>query len=321
MKTFGKITLTATALAAALTLGAAGPAGAEFPDKSVNYIIPFKPGGESDVTARFQQPFFKTLTGQDLVISYKDGGGGAVAWAQLNSFRGDGYTIVGTNLPHIVIQPHEKDVGYVTDDIVNIHIFHYTPSAIVVKDDSPFKTLKDLIEYAKANPGKVTLSGTGKGTNTHLVSVAFDKLAGVKTTYVPFAGTAPAATALLGDQVAAQWGYPTVVAQYPGTRLLAVATDERHASFPGAPTFKELGIDLVDGTYRGIAVPKSTPEDLRQKLAKVIDDINKNPAFVKQMEEAGYVLIDAPYGPKLDKFLAKAKADILASAKEAGIVK
>lgn len=321
MKTFGKIVLTTAALAAATALAFTGTASAEFPDKPINYIIAYKPGGESDVSARFQQPIFKKMFGQELIISYKDGGGGAVAWAQLNSMAGDGYTIMGTNIPHIVIMPAQKDVGFTTDDLVNIYVFHFTPSAIVVKDDSPFKTLKDYIDYAKANPGKVTISGTGKGTTTHLVSITFDKLAGVKTTYVPFAGTAPASTALLGGQVTAQWGYPTVVAQYPGTRMLAVAMEKRHPSFPDVPTFKELGINLLDGTYRGIAVPKSTPEPIRQKLAKMIDDINHDPAFIKQMEENGFAMLNAPYGPVLDKFMAETKKTILESAKEAGIVK
>ncbi|MBE0533729.1 MAG: tripartite tricarboxylate transporter substrate binding protein [Rhodospirillales bacterium] len=321
MKTFKKITITTAAVTLAATLGLAVPASAEFPDKPVNYILAFKPGGESDVSARFQQPFFKKMFGRELVISYKDGGGGAVAWAQLNGMAGDGYTIMGTNLPHIVLQPAQKDVGYKAEEMVNIHMFHYTPSAIVVKDDSEFKTLKDFIDFAKANPGKITISGTGKGTTSHLVSVTFDKMAGTKTTYVAFSGTAPAATALLGGQVAAQWGYPTVAAQYPGTRMLAVAMDKRHSSFPDVPTFKELGFDLVDGTYRGIAVPKSTPEAMRKKLGEMFEAINRDPAFIKQMEDAGFAMLNAPYGPELDKFMAKAKKNILDSAKEAGILR
>ncbi|MDX9860188.1 MAG: tripartite tricarboxylate transporter substrate binding protein [Rhodospirillales bacterium] len=321
MKTFKKITMTAALTALAATLGLVGTAAAEYPEKPVNYITAFKPGGESDVSARLQQPFFKKMFGQDLVVSYKDGGGGAVAWAQLNGMAGDGYTIMGTNLPHIVLQPAQKEVGYTTEDLVNIHVFHYTPNAIVVKSDSPFKTLQDFIDYAKANPGKITMSGTGKGTTTHLASVTFDKMAGVKTTYVAFAGTAPAATALLGGQVVAQWGYPTVAAQYAGTRMLAVAMDKRHSSFPDVPTFKELGFNLIDGTYRGIAVPKSTPEELRTKLGQMFQQINDDPDFIKQMEAAGFAMVNAPYGPELDKFMAKAKRDILASAKEAGILK
>ena len=135
----------------------------EYPSKGVNYVIPFGPGGESDITARHQQPFFKKLFGQDLIISYKPGGGGAVGWAQLNKMKGDGYNIMGINLPHIIIQPQQKDVGFKTEDIVGVYMFHYTPDAIVVTKDSEFKTLNDLVEYAAANPGQSYLFRVRQG--------------------------------------------------------------------------------------------------------------------------------------------------------------
>ncbi|MBN2567831.1 MAG: tripartite tricarboxylate transporter substrate binding protein [Deltaproteobacteria bacterium] len=321
MKIFDKILLTAAAIAIVVTFGLTTPALAEFPDKPVHYIIPFGPGGESDITARFQEPFFKKKFGQNLVIEYKPGGGGAVGWAQLNTMKGDGYTIMGTNLPHIVIQPLQKDVGFTTDDIINIYMFHYTPDAIVVNNDSSFKTLEDLIAYAKKNPGKLIFSGSGKGTANHLAQVTFDRMAGIKTTYVPFKGTGAAVTALLGKQVTAEWGYTTVPAKYETTRMLAVAMDKRHPLFPDVPTFTELGFDIVSGAYRGIAVPKSTPEDIRKKMSNMIDEINHDPAFIKQMEDNGFALLNATYGSKVDKFMAKAKNDITTAAKDAGIIK
>ena len=181
---------TAKTLVIALAVSIAAATGAmAFPDKSVEYVIPFGPGGESDISARFQQPFFKDKFGQDLVVSYKPGGGGAVGWSQLNSMTADGYTIMGTNLPHIVIQPAQKDVGYTTDDIKTFYMFHYTPDAIVVTADSPYQTLADLIADAKANPGSLTMSGSGKATANHLAQIRFDKMAGIKSTYVPFKGT------------------------------------------------------------------------------------------------------------------------------------
>lgn len=304
-----------------LSLLAAPAAFAKYPDKPVHYIIPFGPGGESDITARFQEPFFKKMFGQNLVVEYKPGGGGAVAWSQLNSMKGDGYTIMGTNLPHIVIKPLQKEVGFATDDIINVYMFHYTPDAIVVRNDSSFKTLQDLIDYAKANPGKVIFSGSGKGTANHLAKINFDHMAGIKTTYVPFKGTGAAVTALLGKQVTAEWGYSTVPSKYDGTRMLAVAMEKRHPLFPNVPTFKELGFDLVSGAYRGIAVPKSTPVKIREKLAGMIDQINHDPAFIKKMEDNGFAMLNEPYGAKLDAFMAKEKEIIAKSAKEAGIIK
>ena len=141
------------------------------------------------------------MLGQDLAISYKPGAGGAVGWSQLNSLQADGYTIMGVNLPHIIVKPMQHDVGFKTDDLGVFYFFHYTPDAIVVAKDSPFKTVKDLIDYAKKNPGRVTFSGSGRGTSNDLAHARFDKLTGIKTTYIPFKGTGAAVTALLGGKV------------------------------------------------------------------------------------------------------------------------
>ena len=294
---------------------------AEYPDKPISYIIPFGPGGESDITARHQQPFFKEKFGQDVVISYKPGGGGAVGWAQLNSIKGDGYTIMGTNLPHIIVKPLQKDVGFKTDDITNVYMFHYTPDALVVTKDSPFKTLQDVIDYAKENPGKLTLSGSGKGTANHLAQIRFDGMAGVKSTYVSFKGTGKAVAAVLGDQVKASWGYTSVGAKHSEqVRLLAVAMEARHPKFPDVPTFKELGFDLVSGAYRGIAVPKSTPEAVRVKLSQMIGEINADPEFRKRMENDGMALLDVDYAG-MGAFMEEMKAVYGKAAREAGIIK
>src|SRR3546814_4783371 len=119
-------------------------------------------------TARHQQAFYSKKFDQELVIEYKPGGGGAVGWSQLNDYKGDGYTWMGVNLPHIIVQPMEKDVGYKTDDLTIVYMFHYTPDALVVHKDSEFKTLQDLVDYATENTGKVTLSGSGKANSNHL---------------------------------------------------------------------------------------------------------------------------------------------------------
>lgn len=302
-----------------LAAGGIGTAAA-FPDKPVDYIIPFGPGGESDISARLQQPFFKEKFNQELVVSYKPGGGGAVGWAELNTYGDDGHKIMGVNLPHIVIQPAQKDVGYTTDSLVPIYWFHYTPDAIVVRAESDFQTLADLVDHAKANPGKVVFSGSGKGSANHLAQVAFDKLAGVQTTYVAFKGTGASVTALLGDQVSAQWGYTTVGAtQGDQVRLLAVAMEERHPLFPDVPTFKELGYDLVGGAYRGIAVPSATPEELRKSWSDMIAQVNADPEFQKKMLDGGFAMMDVPY-EKMSEFMEQRKAAYIDAAKSAGIL-
>ncbi len=292
-----------------------------FPNKSVNYVIPFGPGGESDITARHQQSFFKDKFDENLVISYKPGGGGALGWAQLNKMRGDGYNIMGINLPHIIIKPRQKNVGFKTEDITGVYMFHYTPDAIVVREDSPFNSLQDLINYARNNPGKLTFSGSGKGTANHLAQVRFDTMANVKTTYVSFKGTGKAVTALLGNQVKAEWGYTSVGAKHEGkVKLLAVAMGKRHPRFPNVPTFKELGFDLVSGAYRGIAVPKSTPEKVRQQLSNAIAAINADDDFRKKMENDGMALINIDY-KKYDDFIKKMSDIYIKAAKESGVLK
>ena len=293
----------------------------DFPAGSVDYIIPFGPGGESDITARLQQPYFEDLYGEQLVVSYKPGGGGAVGWSQLNTMAGDGSVIMGINLPHIVIKPEQGDVGFKTNDIAAVYMFHYTPDAIVVNADSRYDTLQDLIEDARANPKQVIFSGSGKGTANHLAQVRLDSLAGMQTTYVAFKGTGAAVTALLGKQVSAEWGYTTVgVKQGEKVRLLAVAMEERHPAFPDVPTFRELGYNIVSGAYRGVAVPNSASEETRQAVSDAIAAINADPDFQKQMIDGGFALLDVGYGDEMDAFIAENAAAYIKAAKSAGVI-
>ena len=287
----------------------------------VNYIIPFGPGGESDISARFQQSFFKEKFKQDLVISYKPGGGGAVGWASLNGLNGDGHTIMGVNLPHIIIKPAQKEVGFTTDSLTAFYWFHFTPDAIVVTADSPFKNLQDFIDAAKQSPAAVTMSGSGKASANHLAQIKFDKMADIKTTYVPFKGTGASVTALLGKQVKASWGYTTVGAtQGEAVRLLAVAMDARHPLFPDVPTFKELGYDIVGGAYRGIALPSSADEATRKDWSDKIAEINSDPVFIKKMIDGGFAMLDVAYEDMGD-FMKALTKQYIADARAAGLIK
>jgi len=318
MKRPGKSIAAALFGAAAL---AAGVALAAYPDKTINYIIAFGPGGESDISARLQEPFFKKFTGQSVAIQYKAGAGGAAAWSQINSAPGDGYTIIGTNLPHIILQPLQKDVGYKTAELANVYWFHYTPDAILVAADSPYKTLDDLVAAAKKAPGTITFTGSGTNSANHLAQQRFDKLAGIKTAYIPSKGTGESNTALLGKHVSAAWTYTTVGTQLGSqVRCLAVAMDKRPPSLPDCPTFKEKGYDLVGGAYRGIAVPNTTPKATQQALSDLIGRINKDPAFIKSMEDKGFAMIDVGLAD-MPAFMAARQKEYEAIAHEMGIVK
>ena len=318
MKRTGKFL--AAGLAGAVA-AAAGIALAAYPEKTINYIIAFGPGGESDVSARLQEPFFKKLTGQTVAIQYKAGAGGAAAWSQINNAPGDGYTIIGTNLPHIILQPLQKDVGYKTDELANVYWFHYTPDAIMVTADSPHKTLKDLVAAAKKAPGTVTFTGSGTNSANHLAQRRFDKMAGITTTYIPSKGTGASNTALLGKHVAGAWSYTTVGSQLgKQVRCLAVAMEKRHPALPDCPTFKEAGYDLVSGAYRGIAVPNTTPKARQKEVSDLIGKINRDPAFIKSMEDKGFAMVDIGLD-EMPKFMAERQKEYEAIAREMGIMK
>lgn len=309
------------AASGALAVSLSFPARAAYPEKPVRLVIPFSPGGESDIGARLQQGVFKKLTGQELIIESKPGAGGALAWTQLNTFPGDGYTIMGTNLPHLVLQPLEGNVQYKTDDIVNVHFYHYTPDAIIVRNESPFRTYQDLMKAAKEQQDKMTFAGSALNSANHLAHTRLNKLMGTKTTYVPFKGTGDLVSSLLGGHVSAAMSYNTLaISQKAKVRMLAVAADKRLAQFPDVPTFKELGGDWVDGAYRGCGVPRSTPEDVRKRVSDIFSAINKDPDFRQKMAEGGFELIDVTYD-RMAAFMAERRAAYLEAAKLMGLAK
>ncbi len=305
----------------AFVLAMSGAAHAEYPDKPVRYIIPFAPGGESDIGARFQSVVFKKKFGQDFIVESKPGAGGALAWSQANSYPGDGYTLTSTNLPHLVLQPMEGTVQYKTEDINNVHFYHYTPDAIVVRNESPYKTYQELVAAAKAKPGTINVAGSGTNSANHVATERWNGAAGIKTTYVPFKGTGDLVASLLGGHVDMAMSYVTLAISQKGkTRMLAIATDKRHPQFPDVPTFRELGIDWVDGAYRGIAVPKSTPVELRKRISDMMSEINRDPEFQKKMADGGFELLDITYD-KIPAFMAERTKVYTEVAKRMGLAK
>lgn len=310
----------ATLVSAALSGTAVAQSAEDYPSKNVQYIIPFGPGGESDISARLQQQYFKEATDQQLIIQYMAGGGGAVGWSQLNGMDADGYAIMGTNLPHIILQPMSKDPGFETDDLKNFFFFHYSPDALIVQSDSPYQTLEDFIKAAKQSPGAITLSGSGTQSANDIANKRLESLADIKTTYIPFKGTGAAVAALMGGQVQAEWGYTTVAANHSDqVRMLAVASEERHPKFPDVPTFKELGYDMTGGAYRGMAVPQDTPEDVTKKLSDIFGQINQNAEFRKKMQDLGFVLIDVPYA-EVGEFMAEQQQEYEKVARQMDII-
>lgn len=264
---------------------------AQYPDRPINYIISFDAGGESDITARLQQAHLEEILGTSITITNRPGGGGAVAWSDFQrSARPDGYTIIGINVPHIVTQPLERgDTGYETDNFRFLYWFQFTPNALLLRNDSPFQSLEELIDYAREHPGSVTIGGSGSNTANHIAVLQLEQLADIDLTYVPFSGTGSAVPALLGGHVSALMSYTPVAVQYSDqVRAVAIASEDRVSFLPDAPTFIEAGFDLVGGAYRGVAAPEGTPEDIVETLTEAFEEVTRR--LTEEQEAMGFVM-------------------------------
>jgi tripartite-type tricarboxylate transporter receptor subunit TctC len=264
------------------------------PEKTLYYWQAFPAGGESDISARHQQLVLKKkCPAIETIIQYKPGAGGGLLWSQLNSLPGDGYNIAGINLPHTVLQPLEGQVSYKTEDIMPVYWYHYTPDALVVPEGSAIKSFKDFVAAAKAQPEKITLGGSGLNSANHAAHERMNAAFGVKTTYVPFKGTGDMTTAVIGGHVSGAMSYTAFAINNRGkVRALAVAMDKRHPLLPDAPTFKELGVDWVDGAFRGIGMPKSAPPEARKRMSDLFATLNADPEMRELAAKSGFELVD-----------------------------
>jgi len=264
------------------------------PEKNLNYWQAFPPGGESDISARHQQVVLKKkCPAIDTLVQYKAGGGGAILWSSANTLPGDGANIYGINLPHVVLQPLEGQVQYKTEDLTPVFWYHYTPDALVVPESSPFKTFADFLKAAQATPGKFNLGGSALNSANHAAHERLNGSFKIKTTYVPYKGTGDLANAVLGAQIDGALTYTVfAINNKQRVRALAVAMAQRHPLLPDVPTFKELGVDWVDGAMRGIAVPKSTPPDVRKRLSDLFALLNADPEMKELAARSGFELIN-----------------------------
>ncbi|RYF38904.1 MAG: tripartite tricarboxylate transporter substrate binding protein, partial [Comamonadaceae bacterium] len=264
------------------------------PEKNVLYWQAFPPGGESDLSARHQQVVLKKRCAAiDTIIQYKAGAGGGLMWSQMNSLPGDGLNVVGVNLPHIVFQPLEGEVQYKTADVTPVFWFHYTPDVLVVPEASPHRNFADFIAAAKKAPGTLNLGGSGRNSANHAAHERLNAAFGIKSTYVPYKGTGDMAVAVVGAQIDGAVTYtPFAIANKTKVRALAVAMEKRHPLMPDVPTFRELGVDWVDGAYRGIGVPKSTTPEARKKLSDLWAQLNAEPEMKELAAKSGFELVN-----------------------------
>ena len=274
------------------------------PSANLKYWQAFPPGGESDLSARHQQTVLKKRCPSiDTIVQYKPGAGGALMWSTMNSLAGDGLTVVGIHLPHTVLQPMEGSVQYKTEDITPIFWFHYTPDALIVPEQSPMKSFADFVKTARGNPGKLSLGGSGLNSANHAAHERLNRDFSLKTTYVPFKGTGDLATSVIGAHIDGVMSYTAFAVNNRGkVRALAVAMEKRHPLLPDVPTFKELGVDWVDGAFRGVGVPKSTPLEARRRLAELWASLNAEPEMKELAAKSGFELVNI--GPEqMDVFM------------------
>ena len=272
--------------------GSDADAAENYPDGPIDYALAFDAGGESDITARLQQEPLQEVLGTEVSVSYQPGGGGALAWSELTRTAPDGYTIMGHNLPHIILQPMMREnAGYETEDLKQVYIFQSTPNILAVRAESEFQTLDDFIAAAQADPGAISVGGSGDFSANHVGTLLLNDEAGIETTYTPFSGTGAAVPALLGGHVDALMTYTPMIEQLGDQiRVLAIASAEPMEGLEDYPTFTELGLDVVDGAYRGVAVPPETPDAIVDKLAEAFAEINQDPELIERFRDQAFVL-------------------------------
>ncbi len=261
-----------------------------YPSRNVRVIIPWSVGGMTDVLTRPVASHLEKQFGVPFVVENKPGGGGVVGSLEIEKSANDGYVIGTTSMSTV----SAKYVSPVYPDIHNVELISQVitiPATVTVNADSPFMTLQDLLDYAKANPGKLKNSNSGSGASAHIYASYFEAMAGIKVNHIPYPAYAEAVTALLGGHVdMTNIPLPDLSAHVDSgaLRLLAIASAERHPSYPDVPTLKELGIDVVMGNYSGFVAPKGTDPEKVRILDEAIGKAMQDETIRKFLIDAGY---------------------------------
>ncbi len=275
----------------------------DYPSKPITMVVPFPPGGVAEIVGRPLASIMEKSLKQPIVLINRPGAGGAVGMASVAKGPADGYTIL-MGLSSISIFPVSDRVqgrqpAYELRDFAPIALVTADPTVLVVRADGPYKTVKDFVDAAKANPGKINYSSSGVYGTLHVAMEIFADAAGVKLFHVPYQGGGPAVTALLGGQVEALASGPAAaIGQIRGGKMRALASwsTERLKLLPEIPTFKELGYDAEFYIWTGIFVPVSTPPAVIQKLRTAVKDAATSEDFKAAMEKVStpVAYLDAP---------------------------
>lgn len=277
----------------AMTLAVPTWAQTGYPSKPITMLVPFPAGGTTDILGRLVGRHLATRLGGTVVVENKPGAGGAVGSALVAKAAGDGHTLLmGTIGTHAINQYLYKKLAYDPfKDFAPISLVAMVPNVLVVNASSPIKTVKDLIAAAKANPGKLSYASAGNGTSIHLCGAMFEQMAQVSMAHVPYRGSAPAITDLLGGQTTCMFdNLPSAMPHIKSgaLRAVAVTTAKRSAALPDVPTIAEAGVAGYDASsWFGIWAPASTSASLVSRLNEEIRQILAQPDVRQTLKEQG----------------------------------
>lgn len=282
----------ALGLGLAIGLTAAGSAQA-FPDKPITLLIPYPPGGSADLLARPIAAQMQKTIKQPVVLEYRPGAGGTIATAQLARAKPDGYTVLMVLAAHAINPSMYKSLPYDTEkDFAPVSVLATLPMLVAAAKQTPVNTTQELIDYARANPDKLTFASAGNGNTSHLAAELFKSATHTKMIHVPYKGSGPAVVAMLSGEVSLM--FDSISTSLPHVKAgklkgIAVTGSKRSAVLPDVPTVAESGVPgfEVNGWY-GILAPAGTPDSVIRDLNKAFNDAARTPAVSKQLTQYGY---------------------------------
>lgn len=280
------------ALGASMTVATA----MAWPDKNVTIVVPFPPGGSTDLIARTLQGKLQEKLGGTFIVENKAGATGTIGAAQVVRAAPDGHTLFVSSLGPFVIAPHLTKVTYdATKDFDYITVAVQAPNVLVVPAVSPHKTMADVIAYQKANPGKMTFASSGNGSSDHLTAELYWQQTGTSGVHVPYKGGGPVMTDLLGNQVESSFmNINTAMPQITAGKLraLSITSAKRSPLLPTVPTLDELGIkDANVNSWQAVAAPKGIPADVKAKLHTAIVEILNDPTVKPKLLDLGFEIV------------------------------
>jgi tripartite-type tricarboxylate transporter receptor subunit TctC len=285
----------AGALATAMMV--AGPALAAYPDKPVKIIVPFVPGGSSDITARTIAPGMEKVLGQTVIVENKPGANGAIAAQALKNAKPDGYTLmVGSIGTFAINEGLYKKLSYnPSEDFDYVSQLVRNPNVLVVSSKIPVKTVAELIKYAAKHPDQISYASSGTGSSDHLSAVMFRQRSNTTGIDVPYKGGGAAIADLLGAQVDVSFqnlGAVLTHVQSGKLRALAITGEQRAPELPDTPTMAESGIkNMVVYSWQGVAAPKGTPKEVVDKLHQAVSESLKQPRAQETMKKLGFTVV------------------------------